>query len=668
MIARAPRAERDSAMLQRGARFLTADFVVRELFPRLPQATANWSVEVARVTPARLTLRYTFDNGVAIYAKAYHQDLSPTKFRTVLPARAFQTIRRLWKNGFGPEGIHHVPEPLAYLQEENVMVLGAARGIPLTDLLPQQPIDEAIDAARAAARWLAQLHASKIAPLPVEPVCDRIKILKELDAVSRAAAASPAKAAVLLELLREVRRLAPPSSSPLALTPVHAQYTPSTVFLEGPHATAIDLDNVGLGEPAADVARFVSKLKWSALRGRLEHPAAERMAGEFLDEYRGVGIDRLAALPYYTALYALKEYAKFTLKTVRNPDRARAEEFCRSEISQCRQAASRPRRSRVESAAGPEAVKAVAPALLARCIGTLTGQDPSPGAYTISTVRDKGNGRLTLRFEAPPATVLYAKVYDHIRDGRLRLMKTLWTDGFDSSSRYRVPEILGDFPDRNLLLMAAAPGIPLSDLLAGDDERAAIDGVREAALWLAALHQSPVRIGRPEIEWDSLRLFRLAERFAECCGRYPELLKPLLDLLYWLRRQLDKLPERRPVVQTHGSYRPGHILIAPGITTAIDLDRSRTADPAMDAAEFIGAACSTAFDLRWDVRRLDRITDVFREAYLSQIPEAAASLPHYCSAYIALHLVGALRKLELGDPVSVELVDYHRRELERMAG
>src|SRR5436309_14136509 len=110
MTTRAPRAERDAAMLGRGARFLTPDFIARKIVPHVTGITDAMpcSVEIARVTPARLTVRYTFDNRVAIYAKAYRGDLEATKFRRVFPARAFQTIRRLWNNGFGPGGYNHV--------------------------------------------------------------------------------------------------------------------------------------------------------------------------------------------------------------------------------------------------------------------------------------------------------------------------------------------------------------------------------------------------------------------------------------------------------------------------------------------------------------------------------------------------------------------------------
>jgi len=46
--------------------------------PRVPGIAGTmtrWSVEIARVTPSRLTLRFTFDKGVTVYAKAYREIL-----------------------------------------------------------------------------------------------------------------------------------------------------------------------------------------------------------------------------------------------------------------------------------------------------------------------------------------------------------------------------------------------------------------------------------------------------------------------------------------------------------------------------------------------------------------------------------------------------------------
>ena len=118
------------------------------------------------------------------------------------------------------------------------------------------------------------------------------------------------------------------------------------------------------------------------------------------------------------------------------------------------------------------------------------------------------------------------------------------------------------------------------------------------------------------------------------------------------------------MVQTHGSYNPNHIFIAPGVATAIDLDRSRTSDPAKDVAEFIGALCSTAFRLGWDGSRLDLLTGAFVEEYLSHAPASPPGLAYYSSTYMLLHLCRDLRGLEPGDSAAAGLIRYYMRALD----
>src|SRR5204862_262411 len=83
------------------------DFVLRQVVPRVPYLAgpiADWSVEIARVTPSRLTLRYIFDHRVTVYGKAY-REAGPGKSASLLPSRAFHTIRGLWEYGFGRDGL-----------------------------------------------------------------------------------------------------------------------------------------------------------------------------------------------------------------------------------------------------------------------------------------------------------------------------------------------------------------------------------------------------------------------------------------------------------------------------------------------------------------------------------------------------------------------------------
>src|SRR5205814_3098732 len=130
-------------------------------------------------------------------------------------------------------------------------------------------------------------------------------------------------------------------------------------------------------------------------------------------------------------------------------DRQRAEAFCRAEIGACYQTRPRGRGSRrlgrEESAQHLSQV--TSPEFMARSICPLAGNGAAPSQCNVTTVRDLGNGRLTLRYQCAPEEGLYAKLHNDIRGHRMQILEALWDDGFNSRSPYRVPKVLAFFPD-----------------------------------------------------------------------------------------------------------------------------------------------------------------------------------------------------------------------------
>src|SRR5438093_2975863 len=277
------------------------DFVARHVRPLLGDQAVETGCKVEIVwnegTP-RMTLRYAFDDGIVVYGKVYIDGFGPT---------SYSLLRRLWQNGFGAGSAQRVPEPLGFCAEENLLLMRAARGRPLAALLLQEPTDKVLPAVRAAARWLARLHASTVACLTREPACNRVKVFELADQLGKAAAGHPAELSPLLDRLQRLRTLAP--AGRLALVPAHCQYTPANVFADGPDVTVIDVDKLSLSDPAKDVALFL--LRTSDLLGRAAGRAAEaeRLGREFVDAYREQGGRPFENLPYYTALFALKTFA-----------------------------------------------------------------------------------------------------------------------------------------------------------------------------------------------------------------------------------------------------------------------------------------------------------------------------------------------------------------------
>jgi aminoglycoside phosphotransferase (APT) family kinase protein len=301
------RPEREAWSTQSSTKFAEPTFIAQQVIPRVPEllnATAppDWSAQVVRaLSTGRLTVRYEF-SGEAVYGKAYFDDKQGPL--------AYRLLWHLWQHGFDPSNLQRVPQPLGYVAEEKILLMRAAEGTPLDSLFVVAPIEQAKRGARAAARWLCKFHATEISFLPAELPCERIEIFKVASLLAKVAAGSPRKAPLLLELNHLFRDMAPSSNAPTKLVPLHGQFRPAHVFLEGDRVTVIDLDKIRLSDPAKDVARFIHVLKRSFFEDRGDVERAELLAREFESEYRVLAPDNLANLSYFCALYYFLAFAK----------------------------------------------------------------------------------------------------------------------------------------------------------------------------------------------------------------------------------------------------------------------------------------------------------------------------------------------------------------------
>ena len=296
----------------------------------------------------------------------------------------------------------------------------------------------------------------------------------------------------------------------------------------------------------------------------------------------------------------------------------------------------------------------------------LPGADLPVRQCKATFVRDAGTGRVTIRYQFDAATIVFAKRYaDSLGAHSYLVQRTFWDGGFGTGSRFRVPEPVAFVPEENLFLMRESPGTPLSSLLGkGSGEWKA--GVREAARWLAAFHRSPLRVGDPEPEWDSLKTFRLANRLVKAAAARPSERMLFLDLIQMLKERFVALPAGRPIVQTHGRFHHDHVFLSPGVVAVIDLDRSRPTDPAKDVAEFVRVLRLAAFRAGVEEALTDKITDAFLAQYLALMPDAAAGLPHYWLSFLVLSYLGHLRKA-VPDGSSAAVTAFHEREIRRVS-
>jgi len=657
------REEQRRRLRERVPALSSSEFVARHVRSLLKErgSEAGCKVDLVWSRPTgRMTLRYVFDDGVTIYGKVYTDGLG---------LASYSTLQQLWGHGFGFGSPDRVPEPLGFCAEENLVLIGAARGAALDALLLHEPIEHVLPAVRAAARWLARLHASTVAGLPPEPVCNRVKVFKLADRLGKAAASHPDDLGLLLGGLQRLRILAP--TEQVAFVTTHGQYSPANVFVDGSDVTIIDVDRLSISDPAKDVAMFLFGA--ISLRAKATGAVAEteRIGSEFMHAYQEHAGRSLENLPYYSALFPLSRLAKCAKDHARgDPVRQQAEPFHLDRFERCFSGGVVPPG---DASACPDH-KAMTLETVGRIVTEYLSphQPPTPGSARpdlgrkTTVVQNTGTGRVTIRYEFDAATVIFAKRYvDALGAHSYRVQRAFWESGFGNSAKFRVPEPLAFFAEHNLFLMRGSTGVPLAALL-GDRSGQWKAGVREAARWLAGFHRSPLRVGDPEPEWDSLKTFRLATLLVTAAAAQPSKRALVLDLMHMLKERFAALPGRRPVVQTHGRFHHEHVFLSPEAVTVIDLDRSRPTDPAKDAAEFVRVLRLAAFRAGVEEALTDKVTEAFLAQYLALVPGAAAGLPHYWLSFLVLSYLGHLRKA-LPDGASAAVTAFHEREIRRVS-
>ena len=216
------------------------------------------------------------------------------------------------------------------------------------------------------------------------------------------------------------------------------------------------------------------------------------------------------------------------------------------------------------------------------------------GDWQTRVVQLDGTGAATIEIGLGGQQRVFAKLYPD-ESGSLiyEKLKTLRTCGFGPGERYQAVEPLDFIPEYGMLLTKGAEGLPVSAHI-GVDEGAVLAGAREAAIWLAKLHNTPLRIGPPRALLDSGELLPLARRLAKTLCRRPQFLGLALEMIQALEDLAGDTVEGL-LVQSHGQYRPIHVFIGDSTVTVIDLDRSRPCDPARDTAEFLHRLRMTTF-------------------------------------------------------------------------
>jgi len=294
-------------------------------------------------------------------------------------------------------------------------------------------------------------------------------------------------------------------------------------------------------------------------------------------------------------------------------------------------------------------------------------EDGAKGDWETHIIQLDGTGAATVEVKRDGQQRAFAKLFPDASGPQMyEKLKALRAAGFGPGERYQAVEPLGFIPEYAMLLTKPAEGPAVSTNIGVDDE-ALVAGAREAGVWLAKLHRSPLRTGPPKPLLESGELLSLARRLAKMLCRRPQYLSLALDMIQALEK-LAAETEDGLRVQSHGQYRPIHVFISDASVTVIDLDRSRPCDPARDVAEFLHRMRMTMFWRTGAVEPADAATDAFLVAYRSAMAERPylTNLRFHWARYI-FHSLN--RKLKGHDPSDLALdatVAFYRSEFDNV--
>lgn len=116
----------ESATAKQALALKANDFTAREfiesricplLGPEFQGAASDCAAKIVQNTgTGRLTLRYVFGTEKVIFAKLYDDELG---------SHCYEVNRELWNSGFNSASRHCVPQPLGFLADHNLLLMGA---------------------------------------------------------------------------------------------------------------------------------------------------------------------------------------------------------------------------------------------------------------------------------------------------------------------------------------------------------------------------------------------------------------------------------------------------------------------------------------------------------------------------------------------------------------
>jgi hypothetical protein len=267
----------------------------------------------------RAVAEYRFGQADGVFVKVYPD---------VRAGRVVHGVHSaLWAHGFDDASPHRVPQPIAYLADRGLLVLGPATGDRLGGVEAARDARSFSNGIAGSARWLAALHASPVR-LPrtysVEQGTARLA-----NRTAKATLLRPDLGELFRSAMAELERRTPAGERPRV--PTHGRFHGGHVFVGPNSVTVVDLDQAADGDSARDVAAFIHGLRSIGFRSGVVDDAVAGACGRFLDEYLRGGGEVPESLEYhwsYSVLWTMSGLA-FKDRPARRGWRKRLDFFSR---------------------------------------------------------------------------------------------------------------------------------------------------------------------------------------------------------------------------------------------------------------------------------------------------------------------------------------------------
>lgn len=195
-----------------------------------------------------------------------------------------------------------IPKPLGLSRPLSLLLMERLPGTSMKEIVHAPDLPPITEASLQAAAALAALHSLRLEGAtrgrPLSTEWERLRRW-----IRRLHAVAPELARRFESILDRISTLAP-ESQPGAPTPVHGDFKPSQLLLEGERVGIVDFDRICLGDPAVDVGNFMAQFHKEAVHEGRDHlrPLADAFLAAYLDCGQATGLESRARLVQSLAL------------------------------------------------------------------------------------------------------------------------------------------------------------------------------------------------------------------------------------------------------------------------------------------------------------------------------------------------------------------------------